>query len=68
MTQYIDRVGWLEKRLEATGKVFKDTESIRNMLRSFPAQYSMRRDLIHELGTHHPEAAAMIFAKEAELL
>lgn len=66
VVQYVDRVGSLDKRLAATGKMFSDDNKIRTMLRKLPIRFATTGDLIRVLGKRHSEAVAMLMAKEAE--
>lgn len=66
MTQYVDRVGLLERRA-ATDSVFKNGAKICTLLRGVPAQLSMTRDLIRKLRKKHYETVTMLVAKISEL-
>lgn len=68
MTQYVNPVGSLEKRLAAIFQVVKDEEKKRTMWPDLPTQYSKSRDLILELYKDHHEAVKILVAGEAEFL
>lgn len=68
VTQYVYRVGILEKQLSTSRKNFDEDNRIRTMLRGVPTKLSMARYLIRELSKTNHQAISMIMEKEAELL
>lgn len=68
MTQYVHRVGSLEKRLAAAGQVFKDKDKIRTILQGFTAQDFMSTDPIREPEKLHNEEVEMVVSGETYLL
>lgn len=66
-TQYIDRVGNMEKQLISAGENFKELDKVCTMLRGLLDKYSTTRDLMRELKKSLRETIAMITAKAAEL-
>lgn len=67
VTQCLDRVGSLKKRLATVEKKFESDDKMRTLLRGLPAMYASTPDLIRELGKENHQAVAMIVEKEADL-
>lgn len=62
----MDRVGFLDKHLDAAGKRFEGRDSYSTTGSS--AQYAATRDLIRELSKFRHEAIAKVVAKELKTL
>lgn len=67
VTQYVECIGSLDKRLATAGKNFGSDDKIRTLLRRLSSKYASSRYLIRELGEKNHQAVAMTVEKEAEL-
>lgn len=67
VTQNVNPVGFLEKRLHAAGQCFKYEDKIPTMFRGLPNPYTNTGDLVREFGKHHHESVAILPAEEAEI-
>lgn len=64
LSQYIDRVGILEKQSMSAGENFQELDRIRTISRGPPDTYWTTKDLIRELKKSGRESIAMIIARE----